>query len=89
VMNDVNHEIDIHKDLKMCCGISMDVECGWTFNSLCDTRFCWNYLVSVSCKVILYQTDVMFRSKITNKCVEIVVGFIDAFFRFSPTCFGK
>jgi hypothetical protein len=28
-------------------------------------------------------------SKITNKCVEIVVRLIDAFFRFSPTCFGK
>jgi hypothetical protein len=24
----------------------------------------------------------MFRSKITNKCVEIVVGFIDAFLDF-------
>ena len=47
----------LHKDLKMCCGIFMNVDCGSTFNSICDTRSCSNYLFSTSWQVILYRRD--------------------------------
>jgi hypothetical protein len=59
----------LHKELKMCRGMSMNVECVWTFNSICATRSCSNYLVSISCQVILYGTDnVMFVGVLKYSC---------------------
>jgi hypothetical protein len=61
--------LTLHKDLKMCCGMSTNVDCGLTFNLVCDRISCSNYLVSISCQVILYRTDnMMFVGVLKYSC---------------------
>jgi hypothetical protein len=44
--------------------------------------------IRTACYIIRIQTNTNNRCKMTNKCVEELVGFI-LYFTFTPTCFGK
>ena len=47
----------------------MNVDCGWSFNSVFDTSSCSNYLFSISYQTILYLSDnIMFVGVLKYSC---------------------
>jgi len=61
----------------------MNVDCGWSFNSVCDTRSCLNYLFSISCQAFLYGSDnMMFVDVLKYSCnpskVDSVTGTLNS-----------